>query len=359
MSKKEKRGINIFSSVRSFFGAHSQNKKNQPVSDPEYCANLDSLGFFCNTAESAMPIWKIYYHVRSFLDECSISGGKAVAPDGKVRKVLFVGFDGMRPDVLPCVIGGAYNETTESGGISVLRKAGGIYLGYCGGETYTSSQETTSTSACWTTQFTGVWGEKHGIKTNDGVKNLNYKTFMLSYAEKGLNTSIAFSWDQYFDVNLKEEVKYVLKNGLPMIFCDIDREKKTRLEKTRAETLELYNFTAPDKPVAALPYDIGVRDFILSRIAADDSIVCGIFDSIDSAGHRYGFGVSSEYKNAAITCDMYAKSVLNAVMDREKNNNEQWLCIFANDHGGLGRDHGRQFPEEKMTWIASNIPFDC
>lgn len=98
----------------------------------------------------------------------------------------------------------------------------------------------------------------------------------------------------------------------------------------------------------------GMRDHILSRIDAGDSVVCGIFHNIDTAGHMYGFG-STQYNGAVISCDMYAYSVLRAVQEREKTFNEQWLVVFANDHGGLGKGHGNQTLEERTAWLATNI----
>lgn len=271
----------------------------------------------------------------------------------------------MRADALPYLLtdenskdSAAYNSVTNVSAIKRLQQSGGLYLAYCGGETGTETEQTTSTSASWTSHFTGVWGNKHAIKTNDDSKNMQYKTFMLEYAEKGLNTAIAFDWDQYFDVNLKEEVKYVMANKLPMQICDIDREKKKKLKKTYAEILELYNFTAPENPSSSAPYDTGMRDYILDRMAQGDDIICGIFHNIDTAGHNYGFGISTQYKAAVMNCDMYANSILNAIEEREKNHNEEWLVVMANDHGGLGTGHGAQTLEEGTTWIATNKEFN-
>lgn len=333
-------------------------KEEKTESDAQYLKAVSQYPFWKNTADTSIPEYNTYYHVHDFLDECEMKDGSAVAPNGKVRKVLFIGFDGMRADALPYVLADADNSKTGVSGIAELQKQGGIYLAYCGGETGTETEQTTSTSASWTSHFTGAWGAKHGIKTNDDSKNLQYKTFMLEYAEKGLNASIAFDWDQYLDVNLTEEVKHVMQNHLPMQFCDIDRAKADKLKKTRAETLELYNFVAPETPSDSAPYDTGVRDYILDRMAQGDDIICGIFHNIDTAGHNYGFGISTQYKAAVLNCDMYANSVLNAVREREKNDNEEWLVVFANDHGGLGTGHGAQTPEERTTWIATNIPFD-
>ena len=325
-------------------------------SNPEYLKKVGNYSFWKNTPETSLPEYQTYFHIHKFLDECEIRNGSAVSPKGKIRKVLFIGFDGMRADALEYVLQdenseiAAFNAISGVGGINELAEKGAVYLAYCGGETGTETQQQTSTSACWTSHFTGVWGNKHGIITNDDVKNMQYKTFMLEYAEKGLNTAVAFDWDPYFDVNLREEVKYVIRRNLPMQFCDIDRVKKSN------NTFN--NFLAPDKPSNSAPYDTGMRDYVISRINQGDDIVCGIFHNIDTAGHMYGFGSSTQYIGAVINCDMYAHSVLNIIRDREKKLNEEWLVVFANDHGGLGKGHGKQTLEERTTWIATNIPFD-
>lgn len=340
-------------------------KEEGPQSDSTYLEKVNHYSFWENTADTAIPQYNTYNHIHSFLDECEIKDGTAYAPNGKIRKVLFLGFDGMRADALPYVLTDennsnniAYNSVTNVSAFKRMQQTGGIYLAYCGGETGTDTEQTTSTSASWTSHFTGVWGSKHGIKTNDDSKNMDYKTFMLEYAEKGLNSSLAFDWDQYLDVNVKEEVKYVMSNHLPMQFCDTDRAKVEKLENTRAETLELYNFVAPEVPSDSSPYDTGMRDYVLDRMEQGDDVICGIFHTIDTAGHTYGFGISTDYKGAVLNCDMYANSILNAIAEREKNFNEEWLIVFANDHGGLGTGHGEQTIEERTAWLASNISFD-
>lgn len=305
-------------------------KDEGPQSDSTYLEKVNNYSFWKNTSDTAIAQYNTYNHVHSFLDECEIVNGDAVALNGKTRKVLFIGFDGMRADALPYVLidennsdSVAYNSQTDVSAFKRLQQSGGIYLAYCGGETGTETEQTTSTSASWTSHFTGVWGSKHGIKTNDDSKTMDYKTYMLEYAEKGLNSSIAFDWDQYLDVNIKEEVKYVMDNNLPMVFCDLDRAKADKLKKTRAESIELFNFVAPETPCTSSPYDTGVRDFVIDRMEQGDDVITGIFHNIDSAGHSYGFGISTQYTGAVLNCDMYANSILNAIAEREKNYNEE------------------------------------
>lgn len=347
-------GSNITAAVAGYKHAGIDNKSNGG-----YLNGVGRYSFWKNTLETSLPEYRTYNHVHDFLDVCEIKDGNAVSSGGKIRKVLFIGFDGMRADSLPYVLQDenssltAVNEKTGTGGISEIAKKGSVYLAYCGGEIGTETQQTTSTSACWTSHFTGVWGNRHGIITNDDSKNLQYKTFMLEYALKGLHTSVAFDWDPYFDVNLKAEVEYVMKRRLPMRFCDIDRVKKAEGSRNAAFS----NFVAPDKPSVSAPYDTGMRDHILSRIEQGDDIICGIFHNIDTAGHMFGFG-STQYNGTVMNCDMYAYSVLRVIHEREKRFNEEWFVIFANDHGGLGKGHGNQTLEERTTWIAANIPFD-
>lgn len=367
--KKSKTAVSVLAVIMlagTLLGSLSACKKDKtPPSDAAYLEKVNNYSFWKNTYDTAIPQYNTYNHVHCFLDECEIKDGSAYAPNGKIRKVLFLGFDGMRADALPYVLvdennseSNAYNSRTSVSAIKRVQQTGGIYLAYCGGEMGTDTEQTTSTSASWTSHFTGVWGSKHGIKTNDDSKNMDYKTYMLEYAEKGLSTSLAFDWDQYLDVNIKEEVKYVMENNPPMTFCDIDRTKAEKLEKTRAETLELYNFVAPEVPSVSAPYDTGMRDYILERIAKGDDVISAIFHNIDTAGHTYGFGISTQYTGAVMNCDMYANSILNAIEEREENYNEEWLVVFGNDHGGLGKGHGNHTLEERTTWIATNIPFD-
>ena len=349
-------GVMMIGSFSAF-----QGNKDEGSPDPEYTKKVGAYEIWKNTPETAIPQYRIYNLVHSYLDECEISQANAVKGD-KVRKVLFLGYDGMRADAVAQLLtntnefDGSKSATLNSSGINTVAQQGGVYLAYCGGEKGTETEQTTSTSASWTSEFTGVWGVSHGIKTNDDSKNMKYKTFMLEYAEKGLNTAVAFDWDQYFDVNIKEEVKYVMENdNIPMVFCDTDREKKDNLEDTYAETLELYNFVAPDEPSPSAPYDSGIRDWTIAQIESGTDIVCGIFHNVDTAGHTYEFSVNNlHYMNSAYSCDRAAYDILQVVYQREKEYNEEWLVIFANDHGGINQGHGEQSDEERTTWIATN-----
>ncbi len=335
--------------------------------DKNYFNTISSYSFWENSGAKAVAQYHVYDHVNNFLSDTKIVDGNAVAENGKIKKVLFIGFDGMRADALTNVLHdennfdtNGYHYNADYSAFNELRKTGGVYIAYCGGEKGKDSEQSTSTSASWTSQFTGVWGNKHGIKENDDSKNMKHKTFMLEYAEKGLSSTIAFDWDPYFDTNLKEEVKYVMAHPeIKMTFCDTDRDIRTQLEEEQTESLDFYNFTAPESPSEYAPYDLGMRDYIAQRIENGDDIVCGIFHNIDSNGHTYEFSNNcAHYVNSVRNNDTYAYDLIKLINEREEKHNEEWLIVMANDHGGRNRGHGEQTLEERTTWIATNIKLD-
>lgn len=335
-------------------------KFNKPNLDKEYLEYINSSDIWANDFKTSLPICAVYTHVCSFLDECEIKDGKAIDKDGKIRKVLFLGYDGMRADTAQKILEmkNAFDPSAESftntyGGLNEIAKKGGIYLAYCGGYTDTLYQQSTSTSAGWTSQFTGTWGLNNGIKDNEDSKKLDYKTFALKYAEKGLSSSINFDWAPLFNINFKSEINYVMShNKLNIKYLATDLKRS-------ADNSELDNFIAFGDNKGFGIVDTFARDCTLDRINKGDSVVIGIYDSIDATGHSSGFSKENDkYVQAAMTCDSYTYQILQEIYKREEELSEKWLVVLANDHGGKDRGHGGQSLEERTTFIATNIPFD-
>ena len=330
--------------------------KNEPTED--YRLTLAKYDIWKNDFSQSVPVYQIYHHVHRFMDECEIKDEKAVAKNGKVRKVLFLGYDGMRADTAAKIVGAVNAYDPESvgagvtyGGIHNVAKSGGLYLAYCGGETDTDTQQSTSTSAGWTAQMTGVWGKFNGIKENNDTKNMKYKTFPLEYAEKGLSACVTFDWTPFFNDNLRPEIEYAAAHPeikIKYINNSIrDTDGKSDFEK----------LTAFDGKIGYTLVDTAARDFALYSIENGDSIVYVLYDSIDANGHAHEFSPNcNEYVSAASTCDTFTYQILSEIKKREELLNEEWLIILANDHGGRGRGHGGQSLEERTTWIATNIP---
>ncbi|MGN0524112.1 MAG: hypothetical protein ACI4IG_07550 [Eubacterium sp.] len=142
LSKKVIAVISVVTAISLLTVTLSACKKEEKVeADPQYLKNVSQYQFWRNTVDTSIPEYQTYNHVHDFLDACEIKDGAAVAPNGKVRKVLFIGFDGMRADALPYVLDNANNSKTGVSGIAELQKKGGIYLAYCGGESIETQQQ--------------------------------------------------------------------------------------------------------------------------------------------------------------------------------------------------------------------------
>ena len=79
------------------------------------------------------------------------------------------------------------------------------------------------------------------------------------------------------------------------------------------------------------------------------------FDDVDHAGHARGFHPDIPQYIAAIEgVDAYLTPILNAVYEREANNNEDWLIIVSTDHGGIITGaHGLQDYNTEVTRVFS------
>lgn len=348
--------------------------------DKDYFKNVSAYSFWDNSGSEAIAQYKFYSIMDGFFKEGEIKDGSCIK-DGKTRKILFLGWDGTRADAISNIMFDENNFGTNSynyphiefSGLNKLASEGGIYLAYAGGEKGKDSEQETSTCAGWTSELTGSWHTEHGVNHNDDVKRDSADTIMLKYAKLGLNTSLAFEWGQYFDITLRNEVKYILEHPeTPVLYRDIDRtransetdimanENLKKAKEINAVNLDYYNAVAMDGEIHGYEaYDVAMRDYLLGRIEAGDDFVGGIMHAPDTTGHTDGFGNDNcHYVNAVRNADVYLYTLIEAVQRREAELNEEWLIIATADHGGNKTGHGKQIYEHRTIWIASNRPID-
>lgn len=354
------------------------------ATDKKYLKKVSAYGFWDNTAEQSIAIYKYYQIMDEFLSGSEITrDGEIIGSDGKTKKIAFIGWDGVRADGLLNIFNtteetenfdGDYNGVAPLSGLNSLKETGGLYLAYCGGEKGKSSEQDTSTAASWTTQFTGVWAENHGVIDNNHEKNDGYDTIFMKYGKLGIQTSLMFDWGELFDNALYKEVEYLTKNKVvsqDVYYKDINRTKamsvddmlkiegKQKTAQLGTENLDVFNYTAVSEVPEDFPYDSIMRDAIIDRINKGDDIVAGIFHNNDSNGHTTGFSNENpNYVNSIRSSDLYTYEILQVIKEREKSKNEDWLIIVANDHGGSEKGHGKQILEHRTNWIACNKPID-
>ena len=243
----------------------------------------------------------------------AVSAGLAAQP---TPKVLLIGIDGVRPDVLAEV---------STPNIDALAATGW----------YTDQARTTTPSVSgpsWSSMLTGVWPEKHGV-TNNSFAGRDYDTWpgFLTRAERErpeLSTFAALDW-----LPLAE-----LPEGGPVVSAAID---------TR---------------VAVDGYDLGwaeadgevASQAVLHLGEADPDAMFVYLGNPDETSHRHG-SIGVEYRDAIALADRHVGMLIDAVRARPGLAGEDWLVLISTDHGRReDGGHGGDSPEEMTIFILAS-----
>lgn len=228
-------------------------------------------------------------------------------------KVLVIGIDGVRPDVLAQV---------PTPNLDALA-ADGLYSA----EAQTGFP--TVSGPGWSSLLIGVWPDKHGVTSNDFTSNAyaQHPDFLtrLEQVDSTVNTFAVVDWRPLADTT----------DGGPVISAAVD-------------SLVLLD-----------GYEVGwlAADFFLTDVASDliaNSDVDAAFvyfGAPDEISHETG-AIGEEYRHALAASDNLVGKLVEAIRSRATYGDEDWLIIVSSDHGR--RDdggHGGESPEEKT------IPF--
>lgn len=228
-------------------------------------------------------------------------------------KVLVIGIDGVRPDVLAQV---------HTPNLDALA-ADGLYSA----EAQTGFP--TVSGPGWSSLLIGVWPDKHGVTSNDFTANAyaQHPDFLtrLERVDPTVNTFAVVDWRPLGDTT----------DGGPVISAAVD-------------SLVLLD-----------GYEVGwlAADFFLTDVASDlitNSDVDAAFVYLgapDEISHETG-AIGEEYQHALAASDNLVGKLVGAIRGRSTYADEDWLIIVSSDHGR--RDdggHGGESPEEKT------IPF--
>jgi Type I phosphodiesterase / nucleotide pyrophosphatase len=210
---------------------------------------------------------------------CGVGLG-AAAP---TNKVLIIGVDGTMNSAL-AVARTPNLETLKSNGCYTVREV---------------SHPVTHSAAAWTSIFTGVWGDKHGV--NDpgnsfaGNHLAEYPSFFarLEAANSNLNTLAFARWAP-------------MTNAVP------DADVKLTFST-----------------------DAAVTDETCRRLTnSNPDVFWMLLLDVDSAGHTYGWGPTvSNYVRAIEVADGRVGQIIAALTSRATYTNENWLIIVQTDHG--------------------------
>ncbi|WBV55167.1 alkaline phosphatase family protein [Chryseobacterium daecheongense] len=222
----------------------------------------------------------------------------------QTKKVLFIGIDGCRADVM---------MSSDTPNIkSLITKSVYSLDGLCAATTWSGNG--------WSTMLTGVWQTKHNVQDNNftNPNYVNYRDF-LTRAEaynSNLRTISLVHWSSINDI--------IIKNA----------DVKT-------------NFST----------DLAVKNAAVDALQNDNPDILFVdFDDVDHAGHSYGFSSTvPQYVSSMQTTDTYIGEIVNAMKNRSTYNNEDWLVVLTTDHGAVNNGHGGgNLSERNIFTIYSN-----
>jgi len=211
------------------------------------------------------------------------------------RKVLIIGIDGIRSDVI---------QDTISPFLYNLSINNNVY--------YTPShqvEEYTYSGPNWSSILTGVHWIKHNVSDN-AFSNTNYDEYptFFDYIERvneSINTASIVNWTPINNHILLDVVDY-----------------------------------APLEPLSDLDVFELTQNILLNNDPMSGDVIFLHFDELDGAGHSYGFSMySDEYTSTLNVIDGYVGSLF-SIIEEKRSNGEDWMVFIISDHGGDGTGHG-------------------
>jgi arylsulfatase A-like enzyme len=234
------------------------------------------------------------------------------------KKVLVIGIDGVRPDVLAEVHTPAIDALAGEGAFS---------------DRVTTKAQTVSGPG-WSSMLTGVWPDKHGVTSNDFAGN-NYAMYpdfltRLELLDGDFSTFAVVDW-----APLGSEA-----SGGPLLSdtidvkLDFDGDQLGYQEGDIRSVAAAVRFLENQDPDAAFVY-IGYPDV---------------------AAHEHG-ARSHEYYLSIENADVHVGRLVAALRNRPTYAREDWLILVSTDHGHRDEGgHGGDSPEERTVFYLASGP---
>lgn len=257
---------------------------------------------------SGLPIMSCSKHLSKEPEiERSARLTTAAAQTGPVKKVLILGIDGCRQDVMMA----SNTPNIKSLMTNAVYSLDALTLA------------PTWSGNGWSSMLTGVTHLKHRVVDNNFTDPdfTDYPNF-LKRVEAFDSSKRTISIAHWASIN-----QYIMEG--------IDQETTTTT-------------------------DLDVKNAAVASLTNDNPDVLFMqFDDVDHAGHTYGFSpTTSQYVSAIETTDQYIGQILTALRSRPNFANEDWLIVCSPDHGATDVGHGGDsYLERNIFTIFNNKKF--
>jgi predicted AlkP superfamily pyrophosphatase or phosphodiesterase len=227
---------------------------------------------------------------------------------GRAPKVLLIGLDGVRVDVL---------VQASTPNIDALAAGGGLSL-------EAQTRPNTVSGPGWSSMLTGVWMEKHGVEENQFGDNAydRFPDFLtrIEQVRPELSTLAVLDWPPLG----------TLEDGGPLISDRIDVKVNVN-----GDTIGYPDADRRSTEIAT---------FLLMSQPVDAAFV--YLGDVDVVGHDTS-SLSPEYRAAIETADEQVGRLVAAVRSRPAFAEEDWLILMSTDHGRSDDgDHGEESDQE-------------
>jgi predicted AlkP superfamily pyrophosphatase or phosphodiesterase len=244
--------------------------------------------------------------------------GGTVAGQARVKKVLVIGIDGVRPDVLAAVETPYLDSLAAEGTFSDRARTG----------------RPTVSGPGWSSLLSGVWPAKHGVTNNEftGKRYDLYPDFLtrIEQVRPDLETFAAIDW-----LPLGAH-----SAGGPVISDAIDA----------MQVFDGYTLTWPAADSAVVAVAVKqLRD-------GDPDAAFVYLGNPDEVSHETN-SIGAEYRAAIALADRHVGMLIDAIRSRPTAANEDWLVLVSTDHGRRADGgHGGDSPEEATIFYIASGP---
>ncbi len=254
----------------------------------------------------------------AFLSLAALLAACADAEPELQKRVLVIGIDGVRADILAELQTPAIDALAADGAFS--------------GRIQTRAQ--TVSGPGWSSILTGVWPDKHSVTSNDFTLNnyANYPDFLtrLELIDGGFNTFAVVDWPPLGTT----------ASGGPLLSDTID------VKLNFDGGVQGYREADIQSVAAAIRY--------LTNQDPDAAFV--YIGYPDVAAHDHG-ARSQEYYSAIEDADVQVGRLITAIRDRPTYHQEDWLILVCTDHGHREEGgHGGTSPEETTVFYLASGP---
>jgi predicted AlkP superfamily pyrophosphatase or phosphodiesterase len=236
----------------------------------------------------------------------------------RTPKVMLIGIDGVRPDVLRAVSTPNVDALIEAGAFSDRARTG----------------LPTLSGPSWTSMLTGVWKEKHGIVSNEfpfpDHQLERYPDFLtrIERLAPQLRTFAVADWPPLIEPQAREggpEVAPVLSTAI---------DERVSLDGGRIGWAE-----ADERSVEAAVQELREHD---------PAALFVYLGNPDEVSHHTG-SIEDEYRASIARADRQVGVLVAAVRARPTFPREDWLILISTDHGRLPHGGHGGSSEEELT----------